>query len=51
MFISPPKVVTKKPSHKSPLQIQAPRGLYLEIALKFQIKQSKKLHTAFVKGL
>ena len=51
MYISPPKVVTKKPSDESLLQIQAPRGLYLEIALKFKIKQSKKLHTAFAKGL
>ena len=43
----PPKLVAQKPSVKSPLRILAPPppkgGLYLEIALKYKVKQSKNV--------
>ena len=44
------KLVTKKPSDKSPLQIQARGGLYSEIALKFKIKQNKTCTVAHAKN-
>ena len=33
----------KHPAVKSPLRIYAPEGLYLEIVLKYKIKQSKNV--------
>ena len=38
----PPKLVTQKPSVKSPLQILAPRGLYLENCPQIQITGKTK---------
>ena len=38
----PPKLVTQKPSVKSPLQILAPRGLYLENCPQIHIKTKQK---------
>ena len=38
----PPKLVTQKPSVKSPLQILAPRGLYLENCPQLQSKTKQK---------
>ena len=38
----PPKLVTQKPLREiAPLKISPPGGLYLEIALKYKLKQSK----------
>ena len=37
----PPRLVTQKPSDKLPLQIQASRGLYSEITLKFNETKQK----------
>jgi len=34
---------SKHPAIKSPLRIYAPEGLYLEIVLKYRIKQSKNV--------
>ena len=41
MYKAPKLETQPPPPDKSPLQIQAPGGLYLEVALKFKITQSK----------
>ena len=38
----PPKLITQKNSIKSPLQMEAPGGWYLEIVLKYKAKRKVK---------